>query len=63
MMCGNCSRHTRVATLLDTLSPVWDASGRVSWINDVALVARGTMKRLVSILGRAAGLSWWTENI
>lgn len=60
---GNCSRHTRVATLLDTLSPVWDASGRVSWINDVALVARGTMKRLVSILGRAAGLSWWTENI
>lgn len=52
------SSHTGVATLLDALSPVRDASSRVSWVDDMALVACWTVKRLVSILSCAAGLSW-----
>lgn len=57
------ANYTGVATLLDALSPVRDASGRVSWVDDVALVACRTVKRLVSVLSCAAGLSWWAENI
>lgn len=47
----------RVAALLDALSPVRDSGGRVSWVDDVALVACGAVKRLISILSCAAGLS------
>lgn len=35
--------RTRVATLLDALSSVWNASSRISWIDDVALVACGAV--------------------
>lgn len=49
--------HTRVPALLDALSSVWDAGGGVSWVDDVALVARGAVERLVPILSGAAGLS------
>lgn len=52
---------TGVAALLDALSPVWDAGGRVSWVDDVTLVACRTVERLVSILSRAAGLGWGTK--
>lgn len=48
---------TRVAALLDALPPVRDASSRVSGVDDVALVARGAVKRLISIFSGAAGLS------
>lgn len=45
--------------MLDALPPVRDASSRVSGVDDVALVARGAVKRLVSIFSGAAGLGWW----
>lgn len=48
--------RTRVATLLDALSSVRNAGSRISWIDDVALVARGAVERLVPVLGCAAGL-------
>lgn len=48
---------TRVPTLLNALSPVRDACSRVSWVDDVALVACGTVEWLVSILSCTAGLS------
>lgn len=54
---GKPLNNTRVAALLDTLSPVRDARGWVSWIDDVALVARRTVQRLISILSSTAGLS------
>lgn len=50
--------HTRIATLLNALTPVRDASSGVSGVDDVALVASGAVKRLVSIFSGAAGLSW-----
>lgn len=46
-----------VATLLNTLSAVGDASGGVSWVDDVAFVACGTVQRFVSIFCRTAGFS------
>lgn len=49
---------TRVGPLPDALASVWDAGCRVSWVDDVAFVACGTVERLVSVLRRAAGLSW-----
>lgn len=45
--------------MLDALSPVRDTGTRVSGVDDVALVARGAVKRLVFIFSSAAGLSWW----
>ena len=50
---------TRVTTRLDALSPVGDANGGVSLVDDVALVARGTVKGLVTILCGAACLRYW----
>lgn len=44
--------------MLYALSPVRDASSGVSRVDDVALVASGAMKRLISIFSGAAGLSW-----
>lgn len=52
---------TGVPTLLDALSPVRDASRRVSWVDDVTLVACGAVERLVSVLSCTAGLSCGTE--
>lgn len=54
---------TGVPTLLDALSPVWDAGGGVPWVDDVALVACGAVERLVAILRRAAGLRWRAERV
>lgn len=47
--------------MLDALSPVRDASCGVSGVDDVTLVASGAVKRLISILSSAAGLSWWNK--
>lgn len=55
----NTSSRTRVAALLDALTPVWDASCWVSWVDDVALIACRAVKRLISILSCTACLSWW----
>lgn len=46
----------RVYALPDTLSTVWDAKGRIPWVDDVALVPCWTVQRLVSVLCGAAGL-------
>lgn len=54
--------HTRVATLLNALSSVRNASSRISWVDDVALVACGAVKRLISVLGCAAGLRYLTQD-
>lgn len=48
--------------MLDALAPVWDASGGVPGVDDVALVACGAVKRLVSVLRGAAGFRWRTDE-
>lgn len=49
---------TGISSLLDALPSVGNTCSCISWVDYVALVARRTVERLVSILSGAAGLSW-----
>lgn len=51
------SQLTWISTELDALAPVRDSFSCVAGVDDMALIPRGAMQRLISILSGAAGLS------